>query len=186
VAAQQIDRNEDIRINGELTAQGARATAARDAVSALSDLLAAQNAFLAQWAAYEALRRGLDLDLGTMQLDGEGIWIDPGSIGEEYGQYDPWVWRTGGAECPLPQAREIMPAELLPSHRPHTEALPLPGEAHPDHASPPSLEPLEIGIVPDGPAPQAPPEGPAIPQLEGLPRIEGLPRRSLLPDPPLP
>ncbi len=178
IAAQQIDRNEDIRINSELSAQGSRATAARDAVSALSDLLSAQNSFLGFWASYEALRRGLDLDLGTMQLDSEGMWIDPGRIGEDYGQYDPWLWRTGGAECPLPQANEVLPAELLPSHREHTEQLPLPGEpAVPGHEN----------VQPHG--------HPAMPpQLEGLPRIEGLPGRppaaqpheSLLPPPPVP
>jgi hypothetical protein len=182
IAAQQIDRNEDIRINGELAAQGARATAARDAVSALSDLLGAQNAFLAQWAAYEALRRGLDLDLGTMQLDSEGMWIDPGRIGEEYGQYDPWLWRTGGAECPLPQAQEIMPAQLLPRHSTHTEELPLPGETQPDR-QPPPLEPLEIGILQPAAMPQV---GPAIPQLEGPPQIQVRPSPSLVPQPPLP
>ena len=32
-------------------------------------------------------------DLGTMQLDNEGLWIDPGKIGPDYGQYDPWLWR---------------------------------------------------------------------------------------------
>ncbi|MCI0357425.1 MAG: TolC family protein [Planctomycetaceae bacterium] len=113
IAAQQIDRNEDIRINGELTAQGARATAARDAVSALTDLLNAQNQFLAFWVNYEVLRRGLDFDLGTFQLDAEGLWIDPGTIGEDYGKYDPWLWRTGGADCPLPAANEVTPPEVL-------------------------------------------------------------------------
>ena len=31
------------------------------------------------------LRRNLDLDLGTMQLDSAGQWIDPGPIGAAYG-----------------------------------------------------------------------------------------------------
>jgi hypothetical protein len=113
IAAQQIDRNEDIRVNDELSSQGARATAARDAVSALSDLLNAQNQFLGFWVNYEVLRRGLDWDLGTFQLDSEGLWIDPGTIGEDYGKYDPWLWRTEGADCPLPLPNEIPPAEVL-------------------------------------------------------------------------
>jgi hypothetical protein len=161
IAAQQIDRNQDIAINSELSSQGAGATAARDAVSALSDLLSAQNAFLAFWVNYEVLRRGLDLDLGTMQLDTEGLWIDPGTIGEDYGQYDPWLWRTGGADCPLPQAHEVMPAELLPNHRSHTEQLPLPGEPTP-----------------------APHGGYGIPHVEGLPPVEGAPERPVDPAPP--
>jgi len=113
IAAQQIDRNEDIRIDGELTNQGAGVTAARDSVSALSDLLGAQNNFLSIWVNYEALRRGLDLDLGTFQLDSEGLWIDPGTIGEDYGKYDPWLWRTEWANCPLPMPNEIPPTQVL-------------------------------------------------------------------------
>src|SRR5688500_6111051 len=117
-----------------------------------------------------------------MQLASEGMWIDPGRIGEEYGQYDPWLWRTGGAECPLPQAQEIMPAQLLPRHSTHTEELPLPGETQPDR-QPPPLEPLEIGILQPAAMPQV---GPAIPQLEVRPQIQGRPRPSLVPQPPLP
>lgn len=55
-------------------------TTARDLISALNDLLEAQNNFLGVWVNYEVLRIGLDLELGTMQLDGRGMWIDPGPI----------------------------------------------------------------------------------------------------------
>ena len=64
---------------GEEAAFGA--TTARDLVSALSDLLDAQNFFLSVWVNYEVLRRTLDFNLGTMQLDPEGIWLDPGPVG---------------------------------------------------------------------------------------------------------
>lgn len=57
-------------------------TAARDLVSALSDLLDAQNDFLSVWVSYETLRVLLDFEMGTMQLDPTGIWIDPGPIEE--------------------------------------------------------------------------------------------------------
>ena len=33
------------------------------------------------WVNYEVLRRNLDLELGVMQLDDDGQWIDPGPIG---------------------------------------------------------------------------------------------------------
>lgn len=133
-AARQIDRNEDIRINQELTGQTAGATAARDAVSALTDLLDAQNNFMSVWVNYEALRRSLDLDLGTMQLDAEGIWIDPGAIGENYGEHDPWLWQCDaemgahevgtdemgtGAERPL--EAEALPPGIV---RPQIEGFP--------------------------------------------------------------
>ena len=59
------------------------ATTARDLVQALSGLLSAQNDFLNQWVDYEQQRVVLDLDMGTMMLDPEGIWIDPGPMREE-------------------------------------------------------------------------------------------------------
>jgi len=55
------------------------ATIARDLVSALSDLLNVQNDFLSVWLDYEVQRLNLDFDLGTMQLDSRGMWIDPGA-----------------------------------------------------------------------------------------------------------
>lgn len=58
---------------------GFGATTARDLVSALNGLLNAQNEFLSVWVGQEVLRRSLDLDLGTMQLDYNGMWIDPGA-----------------------------------------------------------------------------------------------------------
>jgi hypothetical protein len=81
----QIELNEDIRKLQEASRAPSGPTAARDAVSALSDLLQAQNDFLSVWVTYELLRRSLDLDLGTMQLDSEGMWIDPGPMGPESG-----------------------------------------------------------------------------------------------------
>jgi len=56
------------------------ATTARDLVSALSDLLGAQNDFLSVWVSYEVLRMLLDFELGTMQLTADGRWIDPGPL----------------------------------------------------------------------------------------------------------
>jgi len=79
-AAQQISINEDLRNIRETLGQASGVTAARDAVTALTDLVNAQNLFLGVWVNYEALRRNLDLDLGTMQVDEEGLWIDPGPI----------------------------------------------------------------------------------------------------------
>ncbi|MGB7348181.1 MAG: hypothetical protein WBD20_28410 [Pirellulaceae bacterium] len=51
-------------------------TAARDLVSALTDLLDAQNDLLNVWVSYEVLRVLLDFEMGTMQLDPTGVWID--------------------------------------------------------------------------------------------------------------
>jgi outer membrane protein TolC len=56
------------------------ATTARDLVSALSDLLNAQNDFLGVWVSYEVLRMLLDFEMGTMQLSADGRWRDPGPL----------------------------------------------------------------------------------------------------------
>ncbi len=80
IAASQIILNEDLRQINEALNQASGPTAARDSVSALTDLLNAQNTFLGVWVFYEAQRRNLDMDLGTMRLDGEGLWLDPGVI----------------------------------------------------------------------------------------------------------
>lgn len=106
-AARQIDRNEDIRIEQELSNQATGATAARDSVSALTDLLDAQNNFMSIYVNYEALRRSLDLDLGTMQLDSEGLWIDPMRIDENYGTMDPWLRAEEGAMAPVVDAAQL-------------------------------------------------------------------------------
>jgi outer membrane protein TolC len=59
------------------------ATTARDLVSALSDLLSVQNDFLSVWISHESLRRSLDFDMGTMELNQDGVWIDPGKVTDE-------------------------------------------------------------------------------------------------------
>lgn len=59
------------------------ATTARDLVSALNDLLNAQNDFQSAWITYDVLRLTLDFELGTMRLDDHGLWADPGAITAE-------------------------------------------------------------------------------------------------------
>ena len=67
-------------------------TFARDLLQALNDLLQAQNDFMSIWVNYEVQRVSLDFDLGIMQLDDRGMWIDPGPVDgarlmEQYGNY---------------------------------------------------------------------------------------------------
>jgi DNA-binding MarR family transcriptional regulator len=94
-AARQVMLNTFIDRESQLSATvTSRPTAARDAVQALTDLLNAQNNFMLIFISYEVQRLQLDFNLGTMQLDDEGLWIDPGKIGPDYGEYDPWAWRA--------------------------------------------------------------------------------------------
>lgn len=81
---------------------------ARDLVTALSSLLNAQNSFLGAWVEYEVQRMVLDFQMGTMQLDERGQWIDPGPIRSQE--------RPAGAEVP----------ETIPAPAPQTGLQPLP------------------------------------------------------------
>jgi hypothetical protein len=55
-------------------------TAALDAINSLSALLQNQNDVMNVWVNQEVRRMLLDFDLGTMQLDERGMWIDPGEL----------------------------------------------------------------------------------------------------------
>jgi hypothetical protein len=58
-------------------------TVARDLVDALSFLQGSQLALIQVWGDYEIQRRTLDFDMGTMQLDSRGCWIDSGPMTDE-------------------------------------------------------------------------------------------------------
>ena len=98
IAAAQIELNEDIRAFRDARGLSSGPTAARDTISALSDLLNSQNALLNIFVNYEVVRRGLNFDLGTMELTPEGLWIDPGSL-TEAAMYVPGTGTDGMIEC---------------------------------------------------------------------------------------
>ena len=54
---------------------------ARELIDAFNGLLRSQNDFLSTWMRYQTLRMLLDQNMGTMELDDQGRWIDPGVIG---------------------------------------------------------------------------------------------------------
>ena len=131
-ASRQVMLNTFIDQENQRTAT-TRVTAARDVVSALTDLFNAQNQFMLTFISYEVARLQLDFNMGTIQLDNEGLWIDPGKIGPDYGKYDPWVWRNSpgsiGEKLPEDESseldrkiNELPPPFLLPS--PESEPLP--------------------------------------------------------------
>src|SRR5438552_19161420 len=102
-----------------------RTTAARDQTQALQDLLTAQNQFILIFISYEIQRLQLDFAMGTMQLDQEGLWIDPVKMGPDYGENDPWVrWANqmqdgskpgaAGNKQPGVDVEQLPPAFMLP------------------------------------------------------------------------
>lgn len=60
-------------------------TTARNLIQSLEALQSTQDDFLNVWVNYEVQRALLDLNMGTMQVDETGMWIDPGALGLEYG-----------------------------------------------------------------------------------------------------
>ena len=162
-AAQQVSINEDIRQINETLSQASGPTAARDTVSALGDLLNSQNLLIGVWVNYEALRRNLDLDLETMQIDAEGLWIDPGPMRADTvgGQLGPAILNYGLSEREQGVATqmqklasvptEFSPTNLTPSDAQHVYGptaglIEGPMVAHPQRSS----QPLGAGPVPAG------------------------------------
>ena len=173
IAAEQIELNADIRQLNDARGQGSGPTAARDAIQALNDLLRAQNGLLGIFVNYEVVRRNLDLDMGTMELTPEGLWIDPGKFSPESLLQMTGTTVDGLIECgcndcglkynPLPREPEYsspvyqmshtepvmidgVPVELIPEG----DGQDLPTEA-------PPLQSVEDGEVPLPPVP--PPTG---------------------------
>jgi outer membrane protein TolC len=131
-------------------------TAARDLVGALSDLQSVQNDFLSVWVNNEVERLNLDFNLGTMQIDSRGMWIDPRSaVGTN--ALDPYAWlacrKYGCTPCDFAPAALQAPEEILP----------------------PELAPSEA----DGVAPPAPPPN-LLPQPDVLPTPNGAQPQTLL------
>jgi hypothetical protein len=151
-AIEQVVLNDEIQRYGEERGLATGATAARDAVSALTDLQEAQNLFLGIWVNYEALRIILDLDLGTMQLDGEGNWIDPGAIGPAYGLRLP-PWDHEGIELlfeptlKTPTAPDSRSMESIPPGN-RNDSPPGDSRIHRQELAPPPVHTGEVDVVP--------------------------------------
>lgn len=81
-------------------------TTAQNLITSLDALRSAQDEILSVWVNYEVQRTMLDLNLGTMELDEEGFWVDPGPIGLKYGypQLEPDEVDPGQLDLPAPQS----------------------------------------------------------------------------------
>jgi hypothetical protein len=102
-------------------------TTARDLVDSLGRLLDAQNSFLGVWVDNEVQRLSLDLDLGTMQLNAAGMWIDPGPIrGPSEKQNQPEVPEIIPAPEAVPEMPVFLELQEAPPAEGETEELELP------------------------------------------------------------
>lgn len=198
-AIDQVDLNDRIQRRRLETGQDAGVTAARDVVSALQDLQTAQNDFLAVYLNYEAQRLLLDLNLGTMNLDAEGDWIDPGPIGGEFGLPMPLGFHGHDFVIPADDMPGSMPSLDL---NPNLEMLPLPDAEAPaegdlppiptahrptrstptNHPTPQLVAPVsydQTGYLPQPPVgsrtPAATPTGASMPGHSTAPSLRPLP-----------
>ncbi|MFZ5829716.1 MAG: TolC family protein [Planctomycetota bacterium] len=169
-------------------------TTVRDLVQAYSGLLSAQDGIVNAWVGYETDRMNLVLDMGVMQLDQNGMWIDPGPVlGEEA--------RTRKSssrpeEVPLPTALPLEDALNLPMLDP----IDAPDGALPPEVAPPAepAQPLPPTPAVDAPAALdaeratqpgaaaepnavAPPEARPVPPAQPLPPGDIAPQLMRLP-----
>ena len=185
IAAEQIELNADIRALNDARGRSSGPTAARDAIQALDDLLQAQNGLLDIFVNYEVVRRGLDLDLGTMELTPEGLWIDPGAVSPDLLLSLPGTTSGGMIECecndcclpynPLPPEPQFNPPMLQTSYDDGDSVLrnePLADEA--------MLEDVPVEPMPPRAIPPTPMQDEAI---DPLPLPDEAP---VVPDPPEP
>ncbi len=110
-------------------------TAQRDLTNALDDLQRTQTEFVGIWVDYESLRRGLDFDMGTMQLSPEGVWMDPGTINVNY------AWRAAAVVGIPPEDLCLPPREVSTDELDQYDLGPAatPGEP-PDYIVPPETD----------------------------------------------
>ena len=116
------------------------ATTARDLVTALSDLLNVQNDFLSVWINHESLRRVLDFNLGTMQLDCRGMWVDPGAILKKDNRYPIVPPASGDEDDSQIERLPDLSGGAAPGMTSPPGTLPSPQESSPPLFDPPPVD----------------------------------------------
>jgi hypothetical protein len=131
-AAVQNSINADIRQINETLGIPSGPNAARDAAQGLTAFLQTQGTLIGTFVNFEALRRSIDLDLGTMRIDSEGLWLDPGPITLETlgGTPGEAIMEYGLTEGEVLMQQEVqmmdnMPIELAPTGSTPQSGIPI-------------------------------------------------------------
>ncbi len=135
----QLDLIRPVRPGQAGIGQSFDSNASRNLTDALFNLQQAQNGFLGVYVNYEVARRGLDFDLGTMQLTPDGFWLDPEIIDASI------ALRAAEAYGLTPESLCLPPDALMSDPQQFEPAAP---DAYFDE-SPPAVPPA------DGQAPNA-------------------------------
>ena len=132
----------------------------------VSDLRSSQNNFMGVWLNYYATRMQLYRDLGIMEIDGCGLWVDKPL--DEADEAD----EAGPEEIPLPPP---VPQDLL-----HTLDAGGPTVEDAGQTAPPPLGPEPAPLPPEPQKPEAPrqPAGPAAAPAKSGPPVAPSPGRS--------
>lgn len=127
-------------------------TTAFNLLSAQSSLVGTQNRFLSVWLNYYATRMRLAREMGVMQLDGEGRWVDlplPGTDSD------------GKPDTGAPELEELPVPPMIPAGwialASHIQRLPTGEDSlddEPIYVPPPGRRPAEPGNLPRGPEPK--------------------------------
>jgi hypothetical protein len=133
-------------------------TTAQNLLSALGSLRGAQDDFLSVWVNYEVQRGLLDLNMGTMELDAQGLWIDPGPMGPDfnYPDLDRLIQECYGPGFDF-GSHPGLPPEWIPRGSPEEAADPSGQPAPPERgATRPLYEasyqpPRPVVVAPNGP-----------------------------------
>jgi hypothetical protein len=204
IATRRVDQTREVlskppepSVPGQAAA-GLGPTSALNLLTALNDLQASQNNFMSVWLNHYAGRMLLMRELGLMQLDDRGIWIDVPldqalATAAQCGAEDlppdvPQSWYDALDQLPptaegeqLPRAdiqQELndLPAPLAPDAKVTPEERELDTEVQPNPAampnlrqpSPPQLQPVPNDVLPT-PIPM-PPAAPRMQQPNNVPR----------------
>ena len=132
VAARQVDLKQLdlLRKPAELGA-----TTARDVVDALNDLLTEQNAFLNVWVDYEIQLMNLAFNLGVMELDQNGMWVE-----DNFGE----VLELAAKE--VSDMSQLPPEPFYPDTTFLPEMIPAPESTTPNEPAPRPVDP--VGPIP--------------------------------------
>ncbi|MFO0896293.1 MAG: hypothetical protein U0836_02590 [Pirellulales bacterium] len=131
IAVRRVDQTREVLNEPPPPAQPGQAaqqlgpTAALDLLRALQDLRDTQDNFMSVWLNYYAARMTLARDLGIMQLDERGLWIDQPIVAAD--------WMCGDIDCAIPPA---VPLEWLNQAGVTADYEQLPQTPAPEQATP--------------------------------------------------
>lgn len=171
IAAIKVDMAQLELIKPAERGKGIDTNTSQRLISSLNSMASTQNVFISSWLDYQKLRMILDLNMGTMELDAQGRWIDPGQITKD--RLGP-VLRAGSRNAVpgmVPSNRKIgkvRHSKRMAVRRIAEQDWPVPDAPRLDGEIKEDLENEEPILAPE-------PEAPALPKDAEEPKMEPVP-----------